>query len=153
GLCVEGGGRAVGPGRAVCGRHDGVLLVFGLEGALVGRECWQQSSPSVAIALPLAGSDGILGAVVVARARGQEEPLTLADLKLLTGIARQMGLSIENARLYQEAQAREQMLGNLLYQVVGAQEAERQRIARDLHDATGQSLTAIALGLRGVENA
>ena len=41
----------------------------------------------------------------------------------------------------------------ILHQVVQAQEAERQRIARELHDATGQSLTAIALGLRGVNTA
>ena len=70
----------------------------------------------------------------------------------MLGIAQQLALPTENARLRHQAQDREKMLADLLRQTVGAQEAERQRIARELHDATGQSLTAIALGLRGVES-
>jgi signal transduction histidine kinase len=37
--------------------------------------------------------------------------------------------------------------------VVEAQELERARLARELHDETGQALTSILLGLRGVEEA
>jgi signal transduction histidine kinase len=50
----------------------------------------------------------------------------------------------------EEAHRREALRGELLKRVVAAQEAERQRIARELHDATGQSLTALGLGLSGV---
>jgi signal transduction histidine kinase len=56
---------------------------------------------------------------------------------------------LQAARL-EEAERREALRGELLRRVVAAQEAERQRIARELHDATGQALTALGLGLRGV---
>jgi signal transduction histidine kinase len=58
---------------------------------------------------------------------------------------------LQAARL-EEAQRREVVHRELLRRVVGAQEAERQRVARELHDETGQSLTALGLGLRGVTN-
>jgi len=48
------------------------------------------------------------------------------------------------------SQQRESLKGDLYRRVIEAQEAERQRIARDLHDETGQALTAIGLGLRGL---
>jgi two-component system, NarL family, sensor histidine kinase DevS len=47
----------------------------------------------------------------------------------------------------------ERVARDALRRVIGAQELERRRLARELHDETGQALTSILLGLKGIEDA
>lgn len=52
-----------------------------------------------------------------------------------------------------ERQQQEALRTRLIEQVMTAQDKERSRIARELHDETGQSLTALLVGLRTIEEA
>lgn len=52
-----------------------------------------------------------------------------------------------------EAQIREQLRGQTIQAVIRAQEDERARIARELHDSAAQSLTSILLSLKIAEGA
>jgi signal transduction histidine kinase len=73
------------------------------------------------------------------------------ELDLLMAIGSQIAVGIENARLYDELARREQLRGELLEKVIAAQEDERKRIARDLHDDTSQSLSALIYSLEAAE--
>ena len=52
-----------------------------------------------------------------------------------------------------EQAERAQLRAEFVNQVIAAQEEERKRIARELHDSTGQSLSSLLLGLRRLEEA
>jgi signal transduction histidine kinase len=152
-LALELGRRCVERGQVVCRHRDGTVIDFGPRDEIGRTRCKFHQSPVLYIALPLSVQRQVIGSVVLGqRDWDQVWELSTDEFSIILSTAQQLGLSIENARLYQAAQEREKRLGELLHQVVGAQEMERQRIARELHDATGQSLTAVALGLRGVES-
>ncbi len=62
----------------------------------------------------------------------------------------QMADSLE--RLVGELQRKEEARLLLLRKVISAQEEERKRVARELHDEIGQCFTSIAVGLRALEH-
>ena len=57
-----------------------------------------------------------------------------------------MGAALQKAE--QERHASEQLRAHYVKGVIAAQEDERKRIARELHDSTSQSLTSLLIGLR-----
>jgi signal transduction histidine kinase len=61
----------------------------------------------------------------------------------------QLALLQEQAR--EAVERRDALRGELLRRSVTAQEDERRRIARELHDEIGQTLTGLAAGLRGAQ--
>ncbi|GAA5161733.1 ATP-binding protein [Pseudonocardia eucalypti] len=65
------------------------------------------------------------------------------ECRLAEFVARLAGAALERQRLHRDSRAR----------VISAQEAERSRVARDLHDEIGQALTSVLLDVRSVESA
>ena len=82
------------------------------------------------------------------RARHEAESRSREELARLN--AELQAAHNETKRLLREVQRRDTLRGELLQRITTAQENERQRIARELHDGTGQTLTGLALGLRGI---
>ncbi|OGK87989.1 MAG: hypothetical protein A2X52_13745 [Candidatus Rokubacteria bacterium GWC2_70_16] len=77
-------------------------------------------------------------------------PFTDGDEAILLRLADHAAIAITNARLYRQLQETGERLRALSRQLMGAQEAERRRLARELHDELGQALTAVKLTLQAL---
>ncbi len=86
-----------------------------------------------------------LGTLCVATRRSQH--FNSNDSALLASVAHQIAVAVENATLYRELEQKEALRGELLRKVISAQEDERKRIARELHDETSQALAALGVAL------
>jgi signal transduction histidine kinase len=87
----------------------------------------------------------LLGALVLQKPRN--EPLTAAEDKLLQHLASQAGLVFRNRRLTAELQATIDELRASRRRLVEAQDAERRKIERNLHDGAQQQLVALSIQL------
>jgi signal transduction histidine kinase len=128
---------------------------------------WPRGS-ALPAAVPLAGDAGLqafgLATRAVAVRHGDEllgaltiqkplnEPVTEAEDKLLAHLASQAGLVLRNVRLTAELQATIDDLRASRRRLVRAQDEERKRIERNLHDGAQQQLVALMVQLSLLED-
>jgi signal transduction histidine kinase len=103
--------------------------------------------------LPVRQAGELLGVLVVQE--NENVPLTPVEERLFAGLADQAGLVLRGARLRAELMHRLAELSRLAEELrrsrqrlVDAQDAERKRLERDIHDGAQQHLVALAVNLR-----
>jgi len=95
--------------------------------------------------VPVRHGGELLGAISLTKPR--EEALTSAEDSLLQHLASQAGLVMRNAQLTAELRATIDELRASRRRLVEAQDAERRKIERNLHDGAQQQLIALAIQL------
>ena len=88
----------------------------------------------------------MLGALAVRKP--PNDPMSPADEKLISGLASQAGLVLRNVRLTEELKLRLDDLKAAQKRLVAAQDEERRKLERNIHDGAQQQLVALAVKAR-----
>jgi len=98
--------------------------------------------------VPLRAKDNTLGVINIAS--HMPHRFTKDDMYLLHTAGDLLGVAVEQAKVYDELRKGRESYRRLARQTLVAQEEERRRIARELHDETSQSLSGLALYLQAL---
>jgi signal transduction histidine kinase len=115
-----------------------------LEDPEVNQEVARRLGASTGLYVPLRARDRTIGVLIAHDKIGRDHRFGSADLRLAEQFAVRASIAVDLSR---------RVARDALRRVVAGQEIERRRLARELHDETGQALTSILLGLRAVEEA
>ncbi|HET8651774.1 MAG TPA: GAF domain-containing protein [Gaiellaceae bacterium] len=94
--------------------------------------------------VPLVVRDRPIGVIVAQDKQAVDPRFTDEDVRIAEAFAERAAVAIDLS---------ERVAGDAMRRVMEGQELERKRLARELHDETGQALTSILLGLRTIEEA
>jgi signal transduction histidine kinase len=100
------------------------------------------------ISVPLRSKEAVWGVINVASHLPHR--FTKDDMHLLHSIGDQLGVAIEQAKLYERLAKGRERYRQLARQVLMAQEEARSRLSRELHDETSQTLSGLALNLQAL---
>jgi signal transduction histidine kinase len=132
--------------------HDGAAWPSGAP-SLPPARATAADVPAYAAAdriLPVRHQGEVLGALSVSKRPG--ESLTPTEDRLLADLAAQVGLVLKNAGLREQLLARLEEIQASRQRLVAAQDEERRRIERNIHDGAQQQLVALAIKLSITES-